>query len=371
MRELAGMPASLPHDARSSDVELGSRGAAVTEGDSFVGRKKPGKAGRRRQGAYTLQQLQPPGYDEWIKFGSHATADDAAGDPRLGEMAVGLMQRLPRLRPLYRGPIPLQAVRLDMALDSGALAVSCEGESEEAALVPIEELATMMGVASSGGDVRESVHRLHSVGALLVEDAGDAVPLVRIVSQPPRRPGDPWVFHRSPEDMLVPKTCIPAQPGDLAPDEFAALGFIRCHMSRGTEATAEDFAQHEGIGSVERALELWPRPGGSDSWPSAGPCGAVAFVSVRLPVWLRKRTNSRALAGGCTVSFQGVDRVSDERAGRVAVDGHLVRRLKARAYLNGLRRWQTAGEQPSRPLVGRTLTLNPCITNSSCRSFKA
>ncbi|MBO8189244.1 hypothetical protein [Streptomyces spirodelae] len=222
-----------------------------------MGRKKQGRPGRRRQGVYTLQQLQPPGYDEWIKFGSHTTPGAAASDPRLGEEAVGLMQRLTRLRPLYRGPIPMQAVRLDMALDTGALAVSCDSEGKDAALVPIEELATGMGVASADGDVRESVHRLHAVGALLVEDAGDDVPLVRIVSQPPRRPGDRWIFHGSPEDMLVRKTCVPAQPDDLAPDEFAALAFIRCHMSRGTEATAEDFAQHEGIGSVEKARELF------------------------------------------------------------------------------------------------------------------
>ncbi|WP_331719434.1 hypothetical protein [Streptomyces sp. NBC_01187] len=220
-----------------------------------MGRKKAGKAGRRRKGTYTLQQLQPPGYEEWIKVASHATADAAANDPRLGEGAADLMSRLARMRPFYRGPIPMQAVRLDMALDTGSIPLCGEGKS--AVLVPIEDLATTLGVAFTNGDVRGSVHQLHSSGALLVEEAGDGVPLVRIVSQPPRSPGGPWIFQGSPEDMLVPKTCIPAQPGDLAPGEFAALAFIRCHMSRGTKATVEEFAQHEDVGSVERARELF------------------------------------------------------------------------------------------------------------------
>lgn len=218
-----------------------------------MGRKKPRKPGRRRCEAYTLQQLQPPGYDEWLSIGSDFTAEAAADDPRLSDDAIDLMQRLARLRPHYAGAVPKQAVALDMALDTGSLPVSLGGE--EVTLLPLHEVAGALG-AETAGDLRSSFHRLHAIGALLVDEVGD-VPLVRIVTQRPQRPGDPWIFHGSPEDKLVPKTCIPAQPGDLAADEFAALTFVRSHMSRGTQATPEEFAQHDGVGSVGRARELF------------------------------------------------------------------------------------------------------------------
>lgn len=241
-----------------------------------MGRKKSGKPGRRRTGSYTLQQLQPPGYDEWIKIDSDFTATAAINDPRLGEEAIDLMQRFARLRPLYRGPIPMQAVRLDMALDMGTIPISTGGEN--ASLIPVKEVATALGVDSTGGDIRDSFHRLHAVGAILIEYVEDDVPLIRIVSQPPARPGDPWIFHGSAEDMLVPKTCIPAQPGDLALDEFAALAFIRVHMSKGTEASPEEFAEHEGIGTAERARKLFAavaelaKVKGCSACPSAHVC---------------------------------------------------------------------------------------------------
>lgn len=218
-----------------------------------MGRKKPGKPGRRRSGTYTLQQLQPPGYDEWLRI--NPDCDAALNDPRLSGEAVDLMQRFTRIRPFYRGLIPKQALQLDMVLDTGSLPL--DAGDEGVTLVPLQEIGAALGIDTGTGDIRGSFHQLHSVGALLIHSAREDVPLVRIVSHPPRRPGDPWVFHGSPEDTLVPKTCIPAQPGDLAPDEFAALAFLRSHMTRGTKATPEDFATHEGVGSTERARELF------------------------------------------------------------------------------------------------------------------
>ncbi|GAA2614950.1 hypothetical protein GCM10010304_80100 [Streptomyces roseoviolaceus] len=218
-----------------------------------MGRKKPRKPGRRTSRTYTLQQLQPPGYDEWLSIGSDFTPEAAAGDPRLSDDAIDLMQRLARLRPQYAGAMPKQAVALDMVLDTGSLPLSLGGEA--VTLVPLQEVAGALG-ADTTGDLRGRFHQLHSIGALLVDEAGD-VPLVRIVAQRPKRPGEPWIFHGSPEDKLVPKTCIPAQPGDLTADEFAALAFVRSHMSRGTEATPEEFAEHKDIGSVDRARDLF------------------------------------------------------------------------------------------------------------------
>jgi hypothetical protein len=94
-----------------------------------MGRKKPGKPRRQRSVTYTLQQLQPPGYEEWLDIPQQFTADEAASDPRLGAESVDLMQRFARLRPLYRGLIPIHAVVLDTLLDTGALPISMDGKS--------------------------------------------------------------------------------------------------------------------------------------------------------------------------------------------------------------------------------------------------
>lgn len=245
-----------------------------------MGRRKPGKPRRERTQTYTLHQLQPPGYDEWINVEAHFTADAAAADSRLDEDAVDLMGRFARLKPLYSGLIPMQAVRLDMALDQGAIPIS-KGDGAHAVLVPVEEVAALMGTDSRGDDVRESLHRLHSVGAFLVEEAADGVPLVRIVSQPPQRPGDSWILHGTAEGELVPSTCIPARPGDLPSDEFAALAFIRAHMSRGTEPLPEEFAKHDGIDSVGHARQLFAavaelaQEKGCGTCPSAHLCTRV------------------------------------------------------------------------------------------------
>ncbi|MGG2463818.1 hypothetical protein ACO0M4_29155 [Streptomyces sp. RGM 3693] len=218
-----------------------------------MGRTKPGKPRRRRSATYTLQQLQPPGYDEWFDISQQFTADTAERDPRLGEEAADLMQRIARLRPLYRGRIPMQAVQLDMLLDTGDVPISMDGKSAQ--LLPVESVASLAGAVPDDADVRESFHRLHAVGGILVE--GEDTPVIRIVSQPPQRPGGKWIFPGDAEEMIVPQTCIPSRPEDLAPDEFAALGFIRMHMSNGTTADPAEFADHKDIGSVERARELF------------------------------------------------------------------------------------------------------------------
>lgn len=55
----------------------------------------------------------------------------------------------------------------------------------------------------------------------------------------------------------MPQTCIPARPGALPADEFAALAFIRVRMSQGTEARTDEFAQRDRVGTVARARELF------------------------------------------------------------------------------------------------------------------
>ncbi|MFD9878346.1 hypothetical protein [[Kitasatospora] papulosa] len=147
-------------------------------------------------------------------------------------------------------------MRLDMVLDTGSLPISY-GDGERVSLLPLEQAATLMGATSTGEDLRTPMHRLHSVGALLVEEADHDIPVIRLVSQPPGRPGEPWILHGSPEAESVPQTCIPASPGDLEPGEFAALAYIRTCMAQGREPEAHKFAQHDGVESLEQARALF------------------------------------------------------------------------------------------------------------------
>ncbi|MFF5704005.1 hypothetical protein ACFY7H_16080 [Streptomyces sp. NPDC012794] len=216
-----------------------------------MGRRKPNKPGRGRQAQYTLQQLQPPGYDEWLRVDPKSA--EAADDPRLSPDAVDLVRRLGRLRAFYPGRIPVQAVHLDVAIDEGTVLLR---QGDTVAPLPVGVAAEMLGADPAGDQVRRSLHELHAHGGVLV-DTGTEATLLRIVAQRPERPGDPWVFADSPEETLVPKVCVPAYPGDISLDEFAALAFIRSHMAGGTEADPEEFARHEGVGTVERARELF------------------------------------------------------------------------------------------------------------------
>ncbi|WP_380286472.1 hypothetical protein [Kitasatospora purpeofusca] len=220
-----------------------------------MGRRKPGKP-RREHGPveYTLQQLQPPGYDEWLSPAPGFDPQRAAADPRLSPQAVDLMRRLGRLRPAYGPKIPLQAAWLDMALDRGVLRLRRPDGS--IGNLPAGELAGMLGGRAEVADVRNAVHELHAAGMLLVEpDSEDAV--LRVVVGKPAKPGDPWLFGGDIASDLVPKTCIPGDPQTLGHEEFAALAYLRAHLSEGTVGTAEEYATFEGVGSVERAQELF------------------------------------------------------------------------------------------------------------------
>ncbi|MFD9597366.1 hypothetical protein ACFWA9_32080 [Kitasatospora sp. NPDC059973] len=221
-----------------------------------MGRKKPGKPRRERGvGEYTLQQLQPPGYDEWMSPAAGFDAERAAADPRLSSQAVDLMRRLGRLRPVYGAKIPLQAVWLDMAIDGGVLRLRRPDGS--VGDLPADELAGMLGGATGVEDVRNAVHELHATGMLLVEPDGEDDTVLRVVIGKPTKPGDPWLFGGDIASDLVPKTCIPGDPQSLGHEEFAALAYLRAHLAEGTLGTAEDYATFKGVGSVERAQELF------------------------------------------------------------------------------------------------------------------
>ncbi|MER7703608.1 hypothetical protein ABTX81_11990 [Kitasatospora sp. NPDC097605] len=158
-----------------------------------MGRRKPGKPRRERGPVeYTLQQLRPPGYDEWMTPAAGFDPERAAADPRLSPRAVDLMRRLARLRPAYGPKVPLQAAWLDMALDRGSLRLRHpDGSIGD---LPADELASVIGGAAEGSDVRNAVHELHAAGALLVDPDGGDDTVLRVVVSKPAKPGDPWLF---------------------------------------------------------------------------------------------------------------------------------------------------------------------------------
>ncbi|WP_331738554.1 hypothetical protein [Embleya sp. NBC_00896] len=132
-----------------------------------------------------LARFRPPGsaYATWFTDDAqYAAAADLALGPR------EFRRRFSALKPLYSGEIPRAAFLLDLALDGECLSVfDAEGD-----LVPIAKTA-FLGSSNSASDIetRSSVHRLHALGALLVDEPSGG--LCR-VSRPPRQSDEPWVF---------------------------------------------------------------------------------------------------------------------------------------------------------------------------------
>lgn len=211
-----------------------------------MGRHKPGKRRReRRQGAnYTLRQLQPPGdgYDEWIQATPGMDLTHVGRDPRLSAESVELMQRIARLAGPYGRQVPMAAVLLDTVMDTGFLPLQ---KGKETVMVPLDDAARMLGTTTvETASVRESVHQLHSVGALLVQYADEEeIAVARIVAQRPQHPGEPWIFADEDIAATVPSTCIPNGAAEaLSTEEFAAYAYLRSHEAQGTTASAEEFA---------------------------------------------------------------------------------------------------------------------------------
>ncbi|MGW7603208.1 hypothetical protein [Streptomyces antimycoticus] len=203
-----------------------------------------------------LHELEPPGYSEWIKP-ADKERKSAAFDPRLtglSDDAADLMERMFRIAPLYDGTMPMQALWLDILIDSGKIPMQSPDSIDRFSLVSLDECVSLMQLADDQS-LRESFHRLHAAGAFLVEAIED-VYIVKMVAGRPERPGDRWIFFGEAEADLVPQVCIPAHPSDLGTERFAALGYMRAHMARGTEATAKEYATFDGIESVEHAREL-------------------------------------------------------------------------------------------------------------------
>jgi hypothetical protein len=223
-----------------------------------MGRKKPGKPRRAKHPReYTLQELQPPGsgYEEWIRVrpGMDPSRID---DPRLGSEALALMHCFARLGPLYKGNVPMAAVFLDLLLDTGHLPVF-DGD-ENGGLVPLEEMAAMMYGDVSHDSVRDSIHRLHATGALLVvTDDGKDVHYVRMVAKRPEEPGQPWQFVGDP-NVVVSTVCVSKEIWEELPVDVAtAAGFMRACRSQLEEPDPAVYGKHAGVNGTEHARELF------------------------------------------------------------------------------------------------------------------
>ncbi|MEU7167252.1 hypothetical protein AB0A70_21845 [Streptomyces morookaense] len=126
-------------------------------------------------------------------------------DPKLTDDARDMMVRMARLGPLYDSELPMCALDLDAAIDTGRLGL-ITGD-DKGILVAVEDIVDGVDKVDTEADVRESIHRLHAHGVMLVEFHGD-VPMLRIVARKPEKPGEPWIFRGSPEntsrDRLTP-----------------------------------------------------------------------------------------------------------------------------------------------------------------------
>ncbi|WP_344585304.1 hypothetical protein [Streptomyces lunalinharesii] len=181
------------------------------------------------------------------------TADQAVRDPQLTDDARDLMQRLARLGPLYDYELPMAAISLDMAIDLGKLGLITG--NNEGSLLSLNDLAGQLGVNGTS-DVRTSLHRLHSIGALLVE-LHDDTPLVRVVANRPSKPGDPWIFQGTPESANVPSVCIPEQARELSAEQISTLMYMRACQSQMEQPDPEKYGRFEGINGPDHARELF------------------------------------------------------------------------------------------------------------------
>ncbi|MFZ3562696.1 hypothetical protein ACOKM5_42955 [Streptomyces sp. BH097] len=220
-----------------------------------LGRKKAKKTRRLRMPRqYTLQDLQPPGegYEEWLQVTAGMNPDQIH-DPRLGEESLARRRRLARLGPLYDNTVPRAALHLDELIDTGHLPIFEDGKS--GTLVPLAEAAAWCG---SSGDLRESVHRLHANGMLLVEtDNEHNVPVIRLVAQKPAEPGQPWRFQGDP-DAVTAQTCIPDNIWeDLPIDVAGAVAYMRMCRSQLEEPDPAAFGLHEGVNGTAHARKLF------------------------------------------------------------------------------------------------------------------
>ncbi|WP_329111822.1 hypothetical protein [Streptomyces sp. NBC_01353] len=219
-----------------------------------MGRRKPGK--QRRPGKdrreYTLRELEPPGsaYEDWF-----IPAQDTGPLPEgIDEEAADFLDRVQRLGPIYGNEVPEAAVHLDMCLDSGKVAVLEGGAPRLVDFQGLLDRAPGQDLES----VRASTHRLHALGALLVEVEEEyGVPYVRFVLKRPEKPGEPWAFMGD-KGAVAATTCLPDKMWhDLPPDVAASTAYLRSCRGQLQKPTFEDFVEHHQGTDIDNARRLW------------------------------------------------------------------------------------------------------------------
>ncbi|AEY94168.1 hypothetical protein SHJG_p1037 (plasmid) [Streptomyces hygroscopicus subsp. jinggangensis 5008] len=167
--------------------------------------------------------------------------------------ALALMERLARLGPLYGNKVPKAALYLDDLIDTGHLPIF--GDGEEGTLVSVAEAAARFG---STADVRQSLHNLHAVGALLVDtDDEHDIAFIRLVAKRPEEPGQPWRFQGD-SDAVSAMTCMPNRIwAELPLDVAAAVAYLRMCRFGLEEPDPEAYGQREGVNGTAHARELF------------------------------------------------------------------------------------------------------------------
>ncbi|MFD8645908.1 hypothetical protein ACFV14_37005 [Streptomyces zaomyceticus] len=222
-----------------------------------MGRQKPGKPRRPRvPRQYTLRELNPPGsaYEEWFQVQPGMDVDKI-NDTNLSADAIDLMRRVATLGPLYKNAMPRAAITLDWLIDTGELPVM--GPAGTGTMIPIGEMAERWRGASHE-DVRESIHRLHAVGALLIEDNDEYdVSFIRMVAKRPAAPGETWHFDGG-EDVVVAQTCVPAGMWeDIPADVAGTVIFMRSRRSQLQTPDPDEYGKHDGVNGPDHARELF------------------------------------------------------------------------------------------------------------------
>lgn len=122
-----------------------------------------------------LYTLRPPfrGYENWLTVTPAAEAPGGALAGLSGE-AVGLIDTVRRLAPLYEYSVPMAALTLERLISRGLLPVTSPETPDEVSLVPVADLVAICAadevLQGTPEGLDAMLHELHAHGALVVVD---------------------------------------------------------------------------------------------------------------------------------------------------------------------------------------------------------
>ncbi|MFJ7494458.1 hypothetical protein ACIQZB_25205 [Streptomyces sp. NPDC097727] len=164
------------------------------------------------------------------------------------------MVHLGRLGPIYNDDLPVAALHLGAAIDTGKPGLLMGDDA--ATLLTVDDLASRMGAHVARSEVRGSIHGLPAAGAALVAEHED-LPLLRVVAGQPRKPGEPWILAGSLESANVPSAGIPTHAQEqLTAQQLGALMYMRPQKADFAEPDPEEFGRFEGVDGSDHARRL-------------------------------------------------------------------------------------------------------------------